>query len=376
MDDKRCHPLKPTAKILLPSLVAVIAVLGATTMGYKAFSENSVEAAHAATSPAQDGAINTSADAMSATPLCADIAPHEKAEALIKRLFPKSTIHFAEPLRVSPSTCLLEVEMSVEADNPATRGFVYVLPDGERFLNGPLMDKRSKVETSASAQAALQDAFKEQQQRLGLTAQPQGSESAQQLAAQPSLNGGGDARTAEPRKDGSFLRRQLLERLAQLPMLEDGKADGRPVYVLLDPQCVACQRLFSEREQLAQAHNIHWQWIPMSTNEEGWIKTASILKTATTSPEQAMAMLEEMMQRKWKAQEHMELIKGLTEEDYAAARKAIEVFADIARSSSGSARTPLVAFERPNKSVEVFAGIPVETDWLALSIDPPSAASR
>lgn len=307
---------------------------------------------------------------------CQSIAPTERAEALLNRLFPKAVIHFAEPFPVSDSTCLLEVEMSVDPANPVTRGFVYVLPDGERFLNGPLMDKRSKVEISTTDPAALQDALNAQQRAMDLLSQQQTRTSSQGDIESNMPNVSATPEASAPPKSGGALRRELHDKLAQLPSLTGGNPDGRPVYVLLDPQCVACQRLFADRDQLAEMHNIHWQWIPLATTEEGWIKNASVLKTATTSPEQAMAMLEEIMQRKWKAQEHIDLIKSLREDDYAIARKASEVFADLAKSSSGAARTPLVAFERPNKSVEVFAGIPLDTDWLSLSIDPLGSSIR
>lgn len=90
-----------------------------------------------------------SATGFAANNVCSEVATLEQATELMTRLFPDSKIINAEPLKVAASkSCLLEVEMLTAQNNPRTQGVVYVLPDGDHFLNGPLMSKRSKVEQS------------------------------------------------------------------------------------------------------------------------------------------------------------------------------------------------------------------------------------
>ncbi|HCL3282172.1 TPA: hypothetical protein N2A29_006235, partial [Pseudomonas aeruginosa] len=89
--------------------------------------------------------------ATSAANGCVALATEQQAKTLLGRLFPESNLINFEPLKLAEGSCLLEVDMEAVKGRKDTRGFVYVLPDGERFLNGPLMDKRSKLGLQADA---------------------------------------------------------------------------------------------------------------------------------------------------------------------------------------------------------------------------------
>jgi hypothetical protein len=305
---------------------------------------------------------------------CQVSASKDQAEGLLKRLFPNASFITAEHLALDnmKSVCLLEVEMQVEADKPETRGFVYVLPDGERFLNGPLMDKRSKVGTS-SLPSEVKQAFEEQEKRLkqiyalGATPPASAQPATSQApgigeATQPGL--AGQPVTQQQIPTPAELREKLISKLQTLPSIPT-PAEGKPVYVLLDPLCAHCKRLVKSSSDIALKYGVKFHWIPLFLNEGGWALSSHILKTNRESPYTALKTLEHVMSGEMTDQEVAAAMSGLTEADYAAPKDATAVFIELAKHNSRLG-TPLVVFRKPDGGIEVISGMPHEQDWATI----------
>lgn len=312
------------------------------------------------------------------------IASQEKASALITRLLPNAKITASEPYPLTPSTCLLEVEMLADANNPQTKGFIYVLPDGEHLLNGPLMDKRSQLNvqgqgTQSNEVTALLETQKkaldkmmsqvderkaaQDEQLKALTANPDRPIIAPpaEATAIPEASPAALAALQQQGKSAQQQRQELIERLQGLPTLVSGNG-AHPVYVLLDPLCAYCRKLYAQSVELSNAHNISFHWIPMFQNEAGWALSAQLIKTQKESPEKALALLEKIMTKKATSEEISPLIKQLTESDFAEAKKAVAVFIELARNNPRIG-TPLVIFTKANGEHEVISGLPSIGDW-------------
>lgn len=302
---------------------------------------------------------------------CSEVATEEQAHQLLLRLFPGAKFISTEPLSSgSTKSCLLEVEMLVDESNPDTKGFVYVLPNGERFLNGPLMDKRSRVGTTPLS-GEIQQALKDQQEALksAITPTPNAHKSAESSQADALssqlVNGlqtatnGGVAPTSE------LLRQRLFDKLKTLPALNTGEGQT-PVYVLYDPLCAHCKRLYKQSEELAAQHGITFSWIPMFLNEGSWAMSALVLKDLNTDPDKAQSLFELMMTGQWNGAEAETAVRALTEEDFARPKTATGLFIELAKSNSRIG-TPLVVFESVGGGVDVISGVPNEEDWKNLA---------
>lgn len=302
---------------------------------------------------------------------CAEVATEEQAHQLLLRLFPAAKFISAEPLSSGNSkSCLLEVEMLADASNPHTKGFVYVLPDGERFLNGPLMDKRSRVGTSPLS-GDIQQALKEQQKALQSALDspakarksnettPEDALSTQLADSFPTPTRAEEVPTSEQ------LRERLLEKLKTLPALNTGEGQA-PVYVLYDPLCPHCKSLYKQSEELAAKHGITFHWIPMFLNEGSWAMSALVLKELNGDRDNAHSLFDRMMTGQWSATEAEAAVRSLSEEDFALAKPATGVFVELARANSRIG-TPLVVFESVGGGIDVISGLPKEDDWKNLA---------
>ncbi|MCF6783414.1 hypothetical protein [Stutzerimonas stutzeri] len=304
---------------------------------------------------------------------CAQVASEEQASALLTRLFPNAKIIAAEPLSldVNKSSCLLEVEMLADAAKQDSRGFVYVLPDGQRFLNGPLMDKRSKVglqETTADIGKALEEQKEAIQAIISARPQPQ-SQPIRPSAVEPELTKQlvgsfpTPTRTAEiPSVDD--LRQRLVSQMEGLPSLMTGEGT-KVVHVMVDPLCSYCKKLHQDSESLSAQHGVRFNWIPIFLNEGSWAMSALILKELAKDPQEATDLFARMMQGEWAGAEAEASITMLTEEDYAAVKPAAGLFIEVAKSNPRIG-TPLVVFERSEGGIEVISGLPKAKDWEAL----------
>lgn len=284
-------------------------------------------------------------------------ATKESASELLLRLFPNAQLYNFDHISYNAmeSGCLLEVEMLADKNNPNSRGFVYVLPDGKRFLNGPLMDKRSRVMIDPAATNPTQPSSEpkappEPPPALDLSGLDQPSSA----PAAPPLG-------ALPEAEAEQIRQDLLSEIKSLPAIET-QSSGSPIYVLFDPQCVYCRKLYAQHEKLANQHKLSFVWVPIFLNDQSWAMSAFLLKTARASTDEAKALLKKIMEKTWNPKNDADGVMGLTQEDYAYAKNASLAFYGVAKKNPGIG-TPLVVFEAPGGKVEVISGLPRATDW-------------
>ncbi|RRV31756.1 hypothetical protein EGJ86_19485 [Pseudomonas sp. o96-267] len=320
---------------------------------------------------------------------CEEVAQQEEAYELLKKLFPAASFLSAEPLAFgNTKSCLLEVEMLADQDNPKTKGFVYVLPDGEHFLNGPLMNKRSDIslgngDLSADVQQALNEQraviddymskaqTRDKSQGQGLTRpqqpqpQPQPQTEQNPLSTQLADSFKGEGQTPPTPEQ---LRIRLLSKLKEFDALETGTGPN-DVYVLFDPNCNHCRNLHAQSEKLAKERGITFHFIPMFLNETSWAMSALVMKEMKSSPENADSLLKSMMAGKWKlnSTEGQRAIGTLQEGDYAAVKPATGLFVELHRANTRIG-TPLIAFKNSSGGVDVISGMPHDDDWKSLPV--------
>lgn len=272
-----------------------------------------------------------SSASVSAGSICSEVATKEQAEMLMKRLFPQSEIITAEPLKLSVSTsCLLEVEMMTDSNNENTKGTIYLLPDGDHFLNGPLMSKRSLLSDQA-----------ENPMTSAQQSTPETNE-----ALEPDLD-------IDPSEQ---LRRKTLRQLQATPILKynySNQPEGT-ANVLFDAECPYCMKQYKEMEAAAKEHNINFNWIPVYLNERSWAAAALLIKETQTNPAAAKQLLDDMMNRKISDSELNKRYKTLNDSDYEKAKETNLIFADILKQANVG--TPLTFVENKNGFVTVSSG--------------------
>lgn len=314
-----------------------------------------------------------------------EIASTADAKTLLTRLLPNATILTAEPFHLTDRTCLLEVEMLANKDDQSTRGFVYVLPSGKEFLNGPLMDKRSKVSLASQQDDTIDKALADQREALAqagllpaheIPAANQSSQVTKHNASslpeftQAPLVSQTPA-TALPTAEE--LRAKFDSDLLTLPSIRS-PAPGKTVNVLLDPLCSQCAKLFLSSESLIEDHKIQFNWIPMYTSDLGWMMSALVVKTAKNDQAGAYKLLSKMMQNQWRAEDYSTEIAALTEADYREVKRTLIVFRDLSKYIPNLG-TPVVSFKKPDNTFEVIKGVPLASDWFALGTskaEPPA----
>ncbi|HCF5745366.1 hypothetical protein DY969_25945 [Pseudomonas aeruginosa] len=316
--------------------------------------------------------------ATSAANGCVALATEQQAKTLLGRLFPESNLINFEPLKLAEGSCLLEVDMEAVKGRKDTRGFVYVLPDGERFLNGPLMDKRSKL--GLQVDAAQQPSAEEIRAAIQASAQELAYKSgaignANDLRARPPASPGTDLShemqnsQPQPVKSIGEYRQEALTTIKSLPQLVTGVGQ-HDVYALVDPLCSQCSALFKQSEDLTSQYGIRWHWIPVHTSESGWVMSAHLLQMAATNPAQAIADMRSMFNGEWTAAKQEAALHALTPDDYSKSQQALAFLIKYG-TSGGQTRTPFVAFLKPNNELELIGGKPLMEDWAALE---PAAA--
>lgn len=307
---------------------------------------------------------------------CSQMASEKQAQKLLSRLFPAAKIITAEelPLDNTKSVCLLEVEMLADAENPSTRGFVYVLPDGEQFLNGPLMDKRSQVSVAPTAED-IKKALEEQRTKLVEAFGPKeetpetmplppltlGAEPPEQELIPPQETIAPQVANPEAIPTPAQLREKLLGKLQGLPGM-NGPGNGKAVYAMIDPLCAHCKKLVSTSKALAEQHGVQFHWVPMFLNEGSWALSSLLLKVQKEDPAKAQVLLEQLMAGKLDQANIAEQLKTLTEADYAEPKAATAIFIELSKYNNRIG-TPLVVFRKEDQSIEVISGMPRPEDW-------------
>ncbi|MDZ5605235.1 hypothetical protein SJI00_20900 [Pseudomonas sp. RP23018S] len=296
----------------------------------------------------------------------ADVAvihPSGADTSLILRLMPRSAVRSVEKLDFGLGTFVWEVDMLVDRDNSATSGFVYLSADGTKLLNGPLMDKRSRVmqkpESAPQPQPSMASAP---------TAQTPNDSSAVGPAAVPSSaqadpfdpNPGLKAQATK----AEYQRKQFYAGISELNYISTTEGSNI-VYVLFDPLCHACQRLYKQQSAISAAYDVEFRWIPIFLDARSYPISALIQKTYSESHAKGLEMLDQVLNKQWRAEDHHTEIASLTEGDYEQVKPAGAVFYSIGEASPGMG-TPFVTFKNSSGVIEAFGGVPLANDWASL----------
>lgn len=282
--------------------------------------------------------------------------------SLILRLMPQSAVRGVEKLDFGHGTYVWEVDMLVDKENPATSGFVYLSADGSKLLNGPLMDKRSRVmQAPASTPTPLPSATPPSAQV------PSGSYPSTPVsspaAAQADPFDPQPAQEAQANK-AEYQRKQFYAGISQLNYLSTTQGSNI-VYVLFDPLCHACQRLYKQQSAISAAYDVEFRWIPIFLDERSYPISALIQKMYNEDKAKGLAALDQILNKQWKAEEHHAEIAALTEADYEQVKPAGAVFLSISKAVPGIG-TPFVTFKSSEGQIEAFGGVPLANDWASL----------
>jgi len=293
----------------------------------------------------------------------ANIHPSGADTSLIFRLMPQSAVRGVEKLDFGLGTYVWEVDMLVDKDNPDTSGFVYLSADGTKLLNGPLMDKRSRVmQTSASAampQPSMASTPPPQIPSDSFPAGPgatPGPVQADPFDPKPALEA--QANKAE------YQRKQFYAGISQLNYISTTEGSNI-VYVLFDPLCHACQRLYKQQSAISAAYDVEFRWIPIFLDERSYPISALIQKIYNQDQAKGLDTLDQILNKQWEAEEHHAEIAALTEADYEQVKPAGAVFLSISKASPGIG-TPFVTFKNSSGIIEAFGGVPLANDWASL----------
>lgn len=281
--------------------------------------------------------------------ICAEVASKEQAQVLLEKLFDNAAIISADPLRLSVSTsCLLEVELMTDAENPLTKGTIYVLPDGDHFLNGPLMSKRSKVQPLEVEQEAVP--------RKTATATP---------STTPSASTESQPKPSTPEE----IRYNTLRKLQETPYVHFNFMDNPngTANILYDVACPYCIQQYKAMEEAGKEHGINFNWIPVYLTKSNWPAAALIIRETAKDPAAGKKLLNEFMEQKVSNESLASEYKTLTKSDFEKARKTNMIFAEIMREAQVG--TPLAFVENSKGQVKVASGKLDLDEWTVMIAD-------
>lgn len=311
--------------------------------------------------PAPSDSI-VSADATASAENALVAAVHGPDTSLIQRLMPASEIRSVDKLDFGLGTYVWEIDMLANKANPQSSGFVYLSADGTKLLNGPLMDKRSRVmplpyvgEGTGPSSTPLPDSSHQASEQIT----PVSSADANQENAfnpQPAI----DAQA----KKATYQRDQFYAGISHLNYISTTQGSN-VVYVLFDPLCAHCGRLYKQSTAIASAYDVEFRWIPIFITEKSYPIAALIQKIHSENQSMGLEILDQVLTKQWKAEDHIMEIAGLTEADYEQVKPAGAVFYSITREVPGIG-TPFVMFKNADNKVEAFGGVPLATDWASL----------
>lgn len=367
--DGKGHPGKRPLLKYTALALALVACVGGGNYFWKSFikPQENQDAQETAISPDMAPSVS---DASGALVAAAPAAPAEKYNgpdtSLIKRLLPASEIRGIEKLDFGLGTYVWEIDMLADQANPQSSGFVYLSADGSKLLNGPMMDKRSKVmplpnaaDGAAEAAAPLPAPLPGMSHHTPEQVMPESSADANQEQAfnpQPALE-------AQAKK-AAYQRDQFYAGISQLNYISTTQGSN-VVYVLFDPLCAACGRLYKQSTAIAAAYDVEFRWIPIFLNEKSYPISALIQKIYNQDQAKGRETLDQILTKQWKAEDHLMEIAGLTEADYEQVKPGGSVFYEIGRAVPGIG-TPFVMFKNSASKVEAFGGVPLATDWASL----------
>lgn len=335
--------------LLGAALTLLVVALGAGCYYWK-----SQQSAIAETQPA---AVKATTSSLSEASLAA--APNT---SLIQRLLPNSQIRNIEKIDFGANTFLWEVDMLAEKGRPETAGFVYLSADGTKLLNGPLMDKRSKVGMDPpNAAAPEQHAESMQAQPVDANASlttagidPQAQEAA--FDPRPAIEA--------KQKEAAHQREVFFSAISELRFISTTKG-AHVVYALFDPLCHACIKLYQQSNAVAKAYDVEFRWIPIFLDAKSRPLSALLQKIYNADPAKGIETMDQMLTKTWKAEDHILEISQLTDADYAQVDVNAAVFLQVAKAVPGIG-TPFVMFKNGENSIDAYGGVPLATDWASL----------
>ncbi len=343
------------------------------------------------------------AEAAESAPLppCSEVATEEQARALLSRLVSNPEYIDFTPLNMGSVSCLLEVELLADAADPSTRGFFYVLPDGEHGLNGPLIDRRNTAflkPATASSAITAQEGLNVEAIKIALDGLKERVEAATtnasaltSVAAPPTA----PAATATPVQEapayvqtpaglvdanspfvaapGKTLQQTMLADLKQAPHVTNVQTVNvenpvAQVYVLYDSTCQFCAKLYDMQDAIAEKHNVSFNWIPGYISDMGWLHAAHAVKELAKSPEAGLAAVREAFTGpKPTAAALEELAAGLTQQDFENAKHAAVFLYRLNKMSAKPIGTPLLFIEGLNGGVSTaYGAVEDDAEWVRL----------
>ena len=337
------------------------------------------------------GSDNTPGQARSTAGVCSEVATEQQARSLIDRMVPDAKYIEVAPLNQGSTSCLLEVEVQIDPDNPESRGFFYVLPNGEYGLNGPLIDKRAAALMAsvnnqqsqdsdgageiADALARLQSQVENARAGVAPVAAPaQAPEPTEPPAIVQTPQGPVDANSPFVAEPGKTLQQTVFAEMKKLDYASNVQTveienPVAQVYVLYDSTCPFCAKLFKAQDELAEKHNIVFNWVPGYINNTGWIHAAHAIKELHKSNEAGVAAIREAFagNRQLTPDQLKELAENMTEQDFENAMGAAVFLYRLNKTARSSIGTPLIYVEGPNGNVSSASGaITKDSEWQGL----------
>ena len=355
----------PKHKIAVLALAILVGIGGGTYLWKSSNARQSVASQENAIAPdtvpsntiQQDSVMVAASDSASTSDKNSD----NPDTSLIQRLMPASEIRDVERLDFGLGTYVWEIDMLADKGNPQSTGYVYLSADGTKLLNGPLMDKRSRVmpmpgsESSMPSVAPQADVMERQ---LEHSIPESAADASQEQAFNPP-----PALEAQANK-AAYQRDQFYAGISQLNYISTTQGSN-VAYVLFDPLCAHCARLYKQSTAIAAAYDVEFRWIPIFLDEKSYPIAALLQKIQSQDQAKGHETLEQMLTKQWKAEDHLMEIASLTEADYEQVKPAGAVFLAIARAVPGIG-TPFVMFKNAADKVEAFGGVPLATDWASL----------
>lgn len=280
--------------------------------------------------------------------------------SLIQRLMPDAQIRGTEKIDFGLGTYVWEVDMLADKANLQSSGFAYLSADGTKLLNGPMMDKRSRV--MALNQAPVVPDLPTAPIRPDVSQMP--TQAAQDFNQEQAFNPQ-PAIEAQVKK-AAYQREQFYAGISQLNYISS-TTGSNIAYVLFDPLCSACAKLYKQSAAIAAAYDVEFRWIPIVITEQSYPISALLQKTFMADKVKGREVLDQILTKQWKAEDHLLEISALTEADYEQVKPAVTVFVEIARAVPGIG-TPFVMFKNASNQVEAFGGVPLSTDWGSLQV--------
>nr|AMP42378.1 disulfide isomerase/thiol-disulfide oxidase [uncultured bacterium IN-11] len=305
---------------------------------------------------------------------CQEVASADQIMTLVKKVLPKSAISTMKTVDSGTTSCLVEVEMLVDISNTDSKGVIYVLPNGEQFISGVLMDADSKLildsESEVSTGQGKKDENTPNANVLDSVGKPTVLSSDQrkhmeQFEVQPMnfteiIN---KQFSAPTHNEG---RKAVMEQMKKFVHVSNPKKtfnNDRNVYIMYDSDCPYCSKLFEQSDSLADKYQATFHWVPMFLTDQTFLKAALVTHATRQSQEKGYDMLTRIMT---KAETDAALInlgrKELKPDDFDDSRSATTYYASVNMMAIPDLGTPWITVQNGD-SYDMYQGLPNPEDW-------------